>query len=89
MCGETKTVPAYEPEIYKFRNGRGDAVITSYNVFPGIELAFYSVHMDSFFWGEGGKRGFHGNMPLQERAHGAGAGKWKRLYHAGGSVRYN
>ena len=53
MCGETKTVPAYEPEIYKFRNGRGDAVITSYNVFPGIELAFYSVHMDSFFWGEG------------------------------------
>ena len=53
MCGETKTVPAYEPEIYKFRNGRGDAVITSYNVFPGIELAFYSVHMDSFFLGEG------------------------------------
>lgn len=53
MCGETKAVPFYEPEIHKFRNERGDAVITSYNVFPGIELAFCSVHMDSFFFGEG------------------------------------
>lgn len=41
----------YMPEIHKFRNERGDAVITSYNVFPGIELAYYSVHMDSFFFG--------------------------------------
>lgn len=53
MCGETDAVPVYEPEIHQFRNQRGDAVITSYNVFPGIELAFYSVHMDSFFSGEG------------------------------------
>lgn len=47
---ETKANSAYEPEIYKFRNGRGDAVITSYHVFQGINLAFYSVHMDSFFF---------------------------------------
>lgn len=51
FCGETKTVPVYKPEIHKFRNQRGDAVITSYNVFPGIELAFYSVHMDCFVTG--------------------------------------
>lgn len=54
--GETKADRAYEPEIQKFQNRRGDAVITSYNVFPGIELAFYSVHTDSFFFREG-KRG--------------------------------
>lgn len=51
LCGEGKAVPVYEPEIRKFRNQRGDAVITSYNVFPGIELAFYSVHMDCFVIG--------------------------------------
>lgn len=51
LCSETKAVPAYEPEIQKFRNQRGDAVITSYNVFPGIELSFYSVHMDGFLSG--------------------------------------
>ena len=48
MCGETKVPLVYEPKIHKFQNQRGDAVITSYNVFPGIELSFYSVHMDSF-----------------------------------------
>lgn len=51
LCCKTKTLPVYGPEIHKYRNQRGDAVITSYNVFPGIELAFYSVHMDSFFFG--------------------------------------
>ena len=54
-CGylycKTQTVPVSEPETHKFQNGRGDAVITSYHVFPGIDLAFYSVHMDSFCFG--------------------------------------
>lgn len=53
LCGETKAVPVYESEIHKFRNRQGDAVITSYNVFPGIELAFYSVHMNCFDAGMG------------------------------------
>lgn len=48
---ETKAISVYEPEIQKFQNERGDAVITSYHVFQGIHLAFYSVHMDSFFFG--------------------------------------
>lgn len=48
FAGETKGDLAYEPKIQKFRNQRGDAVITSYSVFPGIALSFYSVHMDSF-----------------------------------------
>lgn len=51
LCCKTETIPAYEPENHKFRNQRGDAVITSCHVFPGIELSFYSVHMDSFFFG--------------------------------------
>lgn len=59
VCGgETKAVPVYEPKIHRFRNQRGDAVITSYNVFPGIELAFYSVHMDSFITGAEKKGNF-------------------------------
>lgn len=44
--------------MHKFQNQRGDAVITSYKVFQGIELAFYSVHMDSFFSGKGEKGDF-------------------------------
>ena len=64
LCGETKAVPVYEPEIHKFRNQRGDAVITSYNVFPGINLAFYSVHMDSFVTGVEKKGEFYGNPSL-------------------------
>lgn len=56
--GETKAVSVYEPEIHKFQNQRGDAVITSYKVFPGIELSFYSVHTDSFFSGDGEKGDF-------------------------------
>lgn len=58
LCSKTKTVPAYEPETYKFRNRQGDAFITSYHVFPGIELAFYSVHMDGFYFGEEEKGNF-------------------------------
>ena len=51
LCGETKAVP-------------GDAVITSYNVFPGINLAFYSVHMDCFVTGVEKKGEFYGNPSL-------------------------
>ena len=58
LCGERKTAPAYEPEIHTFRNNRGDAVIYSYKVFPGIELTVYSVHMDGFFFGDEGEGEF-------------------------------
>ena len=51
LCGETKAAPVYEPEVHTFRNGRGDAKVAFYHVFPGIRLAFYSVHMESFFSG--------------------------------------
>lgn len=37
---------SYVPDIYSFQNKKGDARITTYPVFPGIELAYYSVHMD-------------------------------------------
>lgn len=49
LCGETDRSPEYEPKIHRFRNGKGDAEIASYKVFPGIELSIYSVHMDGFF----------------------------------------
>ena len=51
LCGESDRSPEYGPEIHRFRNGRGDAEIVSYKVFPGIGLDIYSVHMDSFFFG--------------------------------------
>lgn len=58
LCNKTKAVSAYEPKKEKLRNGQGDAVITSYQVFPGIELDFYSVHTDSFFLGSEEKGDF-------------------------------
>lgn len=58
LCHKMKTASDYEPEVHQFRNGRGDAVITSYHVFPGIDLAFYSVHMDGFSFGAEGKGDF-------------------------------
>ena len=51
LWGKPDRSPQYEPEIHRFRNGRGDAKIDSYKVFPGIELNIYSVHMDGFFFG--------------------------------------
>lgn len=51
LCSESGRLPEYGPEIHRFRNGRGDAEVDSYKVFPGIELNIYSVHMDSFFFG--------------------------------------
>ena len=51
LRGKPDRFPQYEPKIYRFRNGRGDAKVDSYKVFPGIELNIYSVHMDSFFFG--------------------------------------
>lgn len=49
LCSESGRSPEYGPEIHRFRNGRGDAEVDSYKVFPGIELNIYSVHMDIFF----------------------------------------
>ncbi len=54
LCGETNRFPEYEPEIHRFRNGRGDAEVASYKVFPGIELHIYSAHMDVFSFGAEG-----------------------------------
>lgn len=68
MCMEAKAAPAYEPEMHKFRNKRGDAAITSYNVFPGIDPAFYSVHMDSFLFGAGEKGEVMGSRSALIRA---------------------
>lgn len=51
LCGKTNTLPKYEPKIHRFRNGKGDAEIASYKVFPGIELNIYSVHMNRFYFG--------------------------------------
>lgn len=51
LCGESEKSPEYEPEVHRFQNGRGDAEVASYKVFPGIELNIYSVHMDGFFFG--------------------------------------
>ncbi len=60
MCimNKRKTALTYEPKIHTFRNERGDAVISSYKVFPGIELKVHSVHMDAFFFGDGGEGDF-------------------------------
>ncbi|WP_160560650.1 helix-turn-helix transcriptional regulator [Parablautia muri] len=58
LCGKSDKLPEYEPEIHRFRNDQGDAEITSYKVFPGIELKVYSVHMGSFFFGKEGKGDF-------------------------------
>ena len=33
--------------IVTFSDDTGDAIISVYNVFPGVELAYYSIHMDS------------------------------------------
>ena len=51
LRSESGKSPEYGPKIHRFRNGRGDAEVDSYKVFPGIELNIYSVHMDSFFFG--------------------------------------
>ena len=37
-----------EPVQHSFSNDTGDAQMTVYQVFPGIELVYNSVHMDSF-----------------------------------------
>jgi len=49
-CDATTTILAYEPEIQVFRSNRGDAITKTYRVFRGIELVYWSVHMDRFFW---------------------------------------
>ena len=41
LCSESGRLPEYGPEIHRFRNGRGDAEVDSYKVFPGIELNIY------------------------------------------------
>ena len=35
-----------EEKTFSFRDETGDAVITVYDVFPGVQLAYHSVHMD-------------------------------------------
>ena len=52
LCKRLDKSPEYEPEIHRFRNGRGNARVDSYKVFPGIELNIYSAHMDGFFFGK-------------------------------------
>ena len=64
LCSESGRLPEYGPEIHRFRNGRGDAEVDSYKVFPGIELNIYSVHMDSFFLRGRGRGKLYGNTPL-------------------------
>lgn len=50
---------------YSFTNETGDAKITTYRIFPGIEAAYVSVHMDHFDFNETEKElrdqyvGFH------------------------------
>lgn len=39
---------ASQIQEYAFTNETGDAKITTYRIFPGIEVAFVSVHMDYF-----------------------------------------
>lgn len=58
LCGKTKTASEYRPETRSFRNRLGDAVITTYPVFPGIALAYWSVHMECLSFGSGKKGNF-------------------------------
>ena len=37
-----------EKKEYRFSNDLGDAELTVYEVFPGVELVYSSVHMDRF-----------------------------------------
>ena len=37
---------------YTFSNETGDAALTVYTVFPGVEVAYHSVHMDHFDIGQ-------------------------------------
>ncbi|MBQ8551183.1 MAG: helix-turn-helix transcriptional regulator [Clostridia bacterium] len=42
-----------ERKEYIYSNHTGDAIMTAYEVFPGVELVFNSVHMNQFNRGEG------------------------------------
>ena len=42
-----------EKKEYIYSNHTGDAIMTVYEVFPGVELVYNSVHMDQFNRGEG------------------------------------
>lgn len=39
---------AIEKKEYRFTNDLGDAELTVYEVFPGVQLVYSSVHMDRF-----------------------------------------
>ena len=85
LWGKPDRSPQYEPEIHRFRNGRGDAKIDSYKVFPGIELNIYSVHMDGFFFGGEEEGNF---MEIHHCREGRMEQGREHLYHAGRPVRY-
>lgn len=40
-----------EKKEYLFSNDTGDAVLTIYEVFPGVRLVYNSVHMTGLIWG--------------------------------------
>lgn len=44
-----------EKKEYVFSDDIGDATITAYEVFPGVQLAYHSVHMDSLDLGIAGE----------------------------------
>ena len=60
-----KIVGSPNKREYSFENETGDAKIAVYELFPGIEVAYASVHMDHFDFGETEKQyreqyvGFH------------------------------
>lgn len=44
----SENITAVPKKEYSFTNETGDAAITVYSIFPGIEVAYVSVHMDHF-----------------------------------------
>lgn len=48
MSTTSKAIASSDKREYFFENETGDAHIVVYNVFPGVEVAFASVHMDQF-----------------------------------------
>ena len=48
MNTSSKVITSSDKREYFFENETGDAHLVVYDVFPGVEAAFASVHMDHF-----------------------------------------
>lgn len=57
-----------QKQICSFTNDTGDAQLTVYSVFPGVEITFHSIHMDELSWGNEAGDGRAAALP-KENSH--------------------